>query len=58
MNFVYVFTESELYPFGEEVGDAGLPKTEADANSPYITPPAGFPFMGKIYERLFVSMHN
>ncbi|XP_058652554.1 fibrillin-3 isoform X3 [Onychostoma macrolepis] len=47
--------ESDLYPFGEEAGDAGLPKTEADGNSPYIAPPAGFPFMGKIYERLFFS---
>ncbi|XP_016355982.1 mucin-like protein [Sinocyclocheilus anshuiensis] len=48
-------SESDLYPFGEEAGDAGLPKTEADGNSPYISPPAGFPFMGKIYERLFFS---
>ncbi|XP_042592312.1 fibrillin-3-like [Cyprinus carpio] len=48
-------SESDLYPFGEEASDAGLPKTEADGSSPYITPPAGFPFMGKIYERLFFS---
>ncbi|XDV50742.1 hypothetical protein PO909_019757, partial [Leuciscus waleckii] len=47
--------ESYLYPFGEEVGDAELPITVADGNSPYITPPAGFPFMGKLYERLFFS---
>jgi len=56
VHFVY-FTESYLYPFGEEVGDAALPITVADGNSPYITPPAGFPFMGRLYERLFVSMH-
>ncbi|XP_073669018.1 uncharacterized protein [Paramisgurnus dabryanus] len=47
--------ESVLYPFGEEVGDAGLPMTAADGNSPYITPPTGFPFMGKLYDRLFFS---
>ncbi|XP_055025536.2 uncharacterized protein [Misgurnus anguillicaudatus] len=48
-------SESVLYPFGEEVGDAGLPITAADGNSPYITPPTGFPFMGKLYDRLFFS---
>ncbi|XP_056128438.1 uncharacterized protein si:ch73-105b23.6 isoform X2 [Rhinichthys klamathensis goyatoka] len=48
-------SESYLYPFGEEVGDAELPITVADGNSPYITPPAGFPFMGRLYERLFFS---
>lgn len=26
-----------------------------DGNSPYITPPLGFPFMGRLYERVFVS---
>ncbi|XP_052007696.1 mucin-like protein isoform X2 [Xyrauchen texanus] len=48
-------SESGLFPFGEEVGDAGLPLTVADGNSPYITPPTGFPFLGKLYDRLFFS---
>ncbi len=26
-----------------------------DGNSPYITPPMGFPFMGKLYDRVYVS---
>lgn len=26
-----------------------------DGNSPYITPPTGFPFMGKLYDRVYVS---
>lgn len=50
-------TESDLYPFGEEAGDAVLPLKMPDGNSPYITPPTGFPLMGTIYDRLFVSMH-
>ncbi|KAI4888646.1 hypothetical protein NFI96_027076 [Prochilodus magdalenae] len=33
----------------------GLPMSTADGNSPYITPPVGFPFMGKLYDRLFFS---
>ncbi|XP_067277091.1 uncharacterized protein si:ch73-105b23.6 [Pseudorasbora parva] len=48
-------SESSLYPFGKEAGDAELPITVADGNSPYIIPPAGFPFMGKLYDRLFFS---
>lgn len=58
MHFIYVCTESDLYPFGEEAGDAVLPMTVADGNSPYITPPTGFPLMGTLYDRLFVSMQN
>lgn len=48
--------ENVLYPFGLEVGDVRLPISTADENSPYITPPVGFSFMGKLYERLFVSL--
>lgn len=48
--------ENVLYPFGTEVGDVRLPMSTADGNSPYIIPPVGFSFMGKLYERLFVSM--
>ncbi|XP_041922108.1 mucin-like protein isoform X4 [Alosa sapidissima] len=48
-------TESDLYPFGEEVGDTGVSITTADGNSPYISPPMGFPFMGKLYDRLYFS---
>ncbi|XP_017318641.1 fibrillin-2 isoform X1 [Ictalurus punctatus] len=47
--------ENVLYPWGLEVGDVRLPLSTADGNSPYITPPVGFPFMGKLYERLFFS---
>lgn len=49
-------TESRLFPFGNEIGDVELPMSTPDGNSPYITPPLGFPFMGKQYDRLFVSM--
>lgn len=48
-------TESNLYPFGAEVGDKGVKVDTEDGNSPYITPPMGFPFMGKSYDRLYVS---
>ncbi|KAI7806067.1 hypothetical protein IRJ41_025875, partial [Triplophysa rosa] len=48
-------SESDLYPFGEEAGDAVLLLTVPDGNSPYITPPTGFPFMGMLYDRLFFS---
>ncbi|KAL6487444.1 hypothetical protein MHYP_G00040700 [Metynnis hypsauchen] len=48
-------SESRLYPFGKEVGDKDLPMSMADGNSPYITPPVGFPFIGKLYDRLFFS---
>ncbi|KAK5853644.1 hypothetical protein PBY51_014781 [Eleginops maclovinus] len=47
--------ESSLYPFGDEVGDKGLKMDSADGNSPYITPPMGFPFMGKMYDRVYFS---
>lgn len=47
--------ESSLYPFGAEVGDKGLKMDAEDGNSPYITPPMGFPFMGRLYERVYVS---
>lgn len=49
-------TESDLYPFGAEVGDDRVEVTTADVNSPYITPPMGFPFMGKLYDRVYVSI--
>ncbi|XP_062320510.1 mucin-like protein [Osmerus eperlanus] len=48
-------SESDLYPFGPEVGDWGVKVAIADGNSPYITPPIGFPFMGKLYDRVFFS---
>lgn len=47
--------ESNLYPFGAEVGDKGIKMDTEDGNSPYITPPMGFPFMGKLYDRVYVS---
>uniref|UniRef100_G3NDM3 Si:ch73-105b23.1 n=2 Tax=Gasterosteus aculeatus aculeatus TaxID=481459 RepID=G3NDM3_GASAC len=47
--------ESSLYPFGAEVGDKGLKMDAEDGNSPYITPPMGFPFMGRLYERVYFS---
>ncbi|KAK5882024.1 hypothetical protein CesoFtcFv8_020658 [Champsocephalus esox] len=48
-------SESSLYPFGDEVGDKGVNMDSADGNSPYITPPIGFPFMGKLYYRVYFS---
>ncbi|XP_044070958.1 mucin-like protein isoform X2 [Siniperca chuatsi] len=47
--------ESNLYPFGAEVGDKGVKMDTEDGNSPYITPPMGFPFMGKLYDRVYFS---
>ncbi|CAB1443899.1 unnamed protein product [Pleuronectes platessa] len=47
--------ESNLYPFGAEVGDKGVKVDTEDGNSPYITPPMGFPFMGKLYDRVYFS---
>ncbi|XP_039995969.1 fibrillin-2 isoform X3 [Xiphias gladius] len=47
--------ESNLYPFGSEVGDKGVQVDTEDGNSPYITPPMGFPFMGKLYDRVYFS---
>ncbi|KPP79189.1 hypothetical protein Z043_101243, partial [Scleropages formosus] len=47
--------ESKLYPFGEEVGDRMVKPDGADTNSPYISPPLGFPFFGKLFDRLYFS---
>ncbi|KAG7229887.1 hypothetical protein INR49_009604 [Caranx melampygus] len=47
--------ESNLLPFGAEVGDKGVKVDTQDGNSPYITPPMGFPFMGKLYDRVYFS---
>lgn len=47
--------ESDLYPFGEDVGDSEVQINSEDGNSPYITPPVDFPFMGKLYDRIYVS---
>ncbi|CDQ99459.1 unnamed protein product, partial [Oncorhynchus mykiss] len=46
---------SDLYPFGDEVGDIGVWLDTKDGNSPYITPPMGFPFIGKLYDRVYFS---
>lgn len=48
--------ESDLYPFGEDVGDSEVQINTEDGNSPYITPPIDFPFMGKLYDRIYVSL--
>ncbi|CAL8362156.1 unnamed protein product [Boreogadus saida] len=47
--------ESELFPFGSEVGDDHVEVSSEDGNSPFITPPLGLPFMGKLYNRVFFS---
>lgn len=47
-----------MFPFGEEVGDKGIKMDVADGNSPYIIPPVEFPFLGKSYKRLYVSVSN
>lgn len=48
-------TEATLFPFGAEVGDTEVKIDSEDGNSPYISPPTGFPFMGKTFDRVFVS---
>ncbi|XP_023183582.1 mucin-like protein [Xiphophorus maculatus] len=48
-------SESSLYPYGAEAGDREVKIEAEDGNSPYITPKAGFPFMGKLYDRVFFS---
>lgn len=50
--------ESDLFPFGEEVGDAEVKIDTEDGNSPYITPPLGYPFLGKLYYRIYVSHYE
>ncbi|KAJ8014227.1 hypothetical protein DPEC_G00038060 [Dallia pectoralis] len=47
--------KSDLYPFGDEVGDRELKFDTEDGNSPYITPPMGFLFMGKLFDRIYFS---
>ncbi|CAB1312473.1 unnamed protein product, partial [Coregonus sp. 'balchen'] len=41
---------SDLYPFGDQVGDKGVWLDTEDGNSPYIIPIMGFPFMGKLFD--------
>ncbi|XP_027863737.1 mucin-like protein isoform X2 [Xiphophorus couchianus] len=48
-------SESSLYPYGAEAGDREVKIEAEDGNSPFITPKAGFPFMGKLYDRVFFS---
>nr|XP_057916324.1 fibrillin-3 isoform X3 [Doryrhamphus excisus] len=48
-------SESNLYPFGAEVGDERINMDMEDGTSPYIKPPMGFPFMGKLYDRIYFS---
>lgn len=48
--------ESNLYPYGEDVGDSEVQINSEDGNSPYVTPPISFPFMGKLFDRIFVSL--
>ena len=48
-------TESTLYPFGAETGDKEVHFDTEDGTSAYITPPTGFPFMGTMYDRVYVS---
>ncbi|XP_061913861.1 mucin-like protein [Entelurus aequoreus] len=48
-------SESNIYPFGAEVGDTRINMDTEDGNSPYIKPPIGFPFMGKLYDRIYFS---
>ncbi|KAF6735252.1 Fibrillin-1 [Oryzias melastigma] len=47
--------EATLFPFGAEVGDTEVKIDSEDGNSPYISPPTGFPFMGKTFDRVFFS---
>lgn len=45
-----------MYPFGAEVGDTQVTVDTEDGNSPYITLPMGFPFLGKLKDRVYVSL--
>lgn len=56
--FVHPSKESNLFPFGEEAGDAEVKIDTEDGNSPYITLPLGFPFLGKLYYRIYVSHYE
>ncbi|XP_028325377.1 fibrillin-1 isoform X2 [Gouania willdenowi] len=47
--------EDNLFPYGEEAGDKVIMIDTEDGNSPYIFPPMGFPFMGKMYNRVYFS---
>ncbi|XP_029962393.1 fibrillin-1 [Salarias fasciatus] len=47
--------ESSLYPYGAEAGDNDVKIEAEDGNSPYIFPPMGFPFIGKLYTRVYFS---
>uniref|UniRef100_A0A3Q1BQA9 Uncharacterized protein n=1 Tax=Amphiprion ocellaris TaxID=80972 RepID=A0A3Q1BQA9_AMPOC len=48
-------SEGTLYPYGAEAGDKEVKIDAEDGNSPYIIPPIGFPFLGKLYYRIFFS---
>ncbi|XP_043991780.1 mucin-like protein [Gambusia affinis] len=48
-------SEGSLFPYGAEAGDKEVKIEAEDGNSPYIAPKAGFPFMGKLYDRVFFS---
>ncbi|XP_069464521.1 fibrillin-2-like isoform X1 [Ambystoma mexicanum] len=47
--------ESLLYPFGITVGDSKMIVNSSDANSPFIAPPMGFPFLGTTKDALYFS---
>ncbi|XP_069464522.1 uncharacterized protein [Ambystoma mexicanum] len=48
-------SESLLYPFGITVGDSKMIVNSSDANSPFIAPPMGFPFLGTTKDALYFS---
>ncbi|XP_008274757.1 fibrillin-1 [Stegastes partitus] len=47
--------EGTLYPYGADASDKKVKIDTEDGNSPYIIPPIGFPFLGKLYDRIYFS---
>ncbi|XP_037829284.1 fibrillin-3 isoform X2 [Kryptolebias marmoratus] len=48
-------TEGTLYPYGADTADKEVKMDSEDGSSPYISPPMGFPFLGKSYDRISFS---
>ncbi|XP_037829285.1 mucin-like protein isoform X3 [Kryptolebias marmoratus] len=48
-------SEGTLYPYGADTADKEVKMDSEDGSSPYISPPMGFPFLGKSYDRISFS---
>ncbi|XP_077341203.1 uncharacterized protein LOC143986670 [Lithobates pipiens] len=49
------YTDSLLYPYGNNVGDKKVNADGRDVNSQFIIPPMGFPFLGQTYHKIYFS---